>query len=231
MESEGVLKDWKVFQKVDASRLLVIPGLVDIHVHFRDPGFPEKETIRTGSFAAAAGGFTSVICMPNTNPAIDRVETLKYVLEKAAREGEAIINGLADGTLDVIATDHAPHTLEEKSRTLVQAPCGMVGLETCVGLTFTNLVHSGRLSLTEAIAKMTINLLRIMGISAGKLEEGGDADITVIDPVKEWIVNPQTFRSRSRNTPFGSMKLKGKAVLTLVNGKVVYNEMNEAINP
>lgn len=380
---------------VDAAGLLVVPGLIDIHVHFRDPGYSDKETIATGSLAAAAGGFTSVVCMPNTKPAIDTVETLASVLEKgqksavihvyssaaishgiqgeqltdmealfhagavtftddgrtvvdtsliyeafvtAARLGvpisshcedhrlvtegsinrgevsrrigdpgisplgeelmiardillaeetgarlhiqhvstargvqlireakrrgvqvtaegaphhfsitdekvlefgalakvnpplrtaldvEAIVNGLADGTLDVIATDHAPHTAEEKLLPLAEAPFGMVGLETCVGLTFTHLVHTGRLSVDEAVAKLTIRPAQIMGLSKGTLAEGADADVTLIDPNKEWVVEPETFHSKSTNCPFAGMKLRGKTVATYVAGKCVYKE-------
>lgn len=381
---------------IDAKGLLVVPGLVDIHVHFRDPGFPQKETISSGAASAAAGGFTSVVCMPNTKPSIDTVQTLEYVLRtgqeqaavkvyssaaltygiegkvltemealyragavtftddgksvmdprlvheafrKAAEldvpisshcedhqlvhsgslnqgevseqlgdpgihrlgeeliiardilfaedtgarlhiqhvstsrgvqlireakargvrvtgEGaphhfsltdeqalvsgtmakvnpplrtredvEAVIAGLVDGTLDAIATDHAPHTLDEKGRPLAEAPFGMVGLETAVGLTFTYLVHPEKLTLKEAIAKLTIIPSRIMGLSSGRLAEGCDADITLLDPQKEWTVDAEAFQSKSRNSPFIGMKLKGKAVLTMVNGKVVYDEM------
>ena len=380
---------------IDASGLLVVPGLVDIHVHFRDPGFTHKETIETGSLAAAAGGFTSVVCMPNTKPAIDTPETLEYVLRtgrergvvrvyssgaitygirgeeltdlralaqagavtftddgrspmnpkllleafrtaaeldipisshceehslvtegamnrgraseavgdpgipalaeelviardilfaedagarlhiqhvstargvqlireakqrgvKVTAEGaphhftltdervvthgtlakvnpplrtaadvEAVIAGLADGTLDAIATDHAPHAAEEKALPLGKAPFGMVGLETAVGLTFTALVHTGRLSLMEAIAKLTVVPARIMGLPAGTLAPGAAADIAFIDPDKEWIVDPAAFRSKSNNSPFAGMKLKGKAVRTMVAGETVYDE-------
>lgn len=380
---------------VDASGLLVVPGLVDIHVHFREPGYTDKETIKTGSLAAAAGGFTSVVCMPNTNPAIDTVETLTEVLDKGIRgamvnvyssaaltygiqgdkltdmealfhagavtftddgrtvmdsallyeafltaaklgvpisshcedhrlitagaihrgkvsrqlgdpgisplgeelmiardllfaeetgarlhiqhvstargvqlireakrrgvpvtaEGaphhfsitdekvlqfgalakvnpplrtaddvQAVAAGLADGTLDVIATDHAPHTSEEKQRPLAAAPFGMVGLETCVGLTFTYLVHTGQLSVQEAIAKLTIRPAQIMGLPKGTLTEGADADVTLIDPDKRWTVEPETFHSKSVNCPFAGMELRGKAVATYVAGKAVYNE-------
>ncbi|AJY73329.1 dihydroorotase [Paenibacillus beijingensis] len=380
---------------IDATGLLVVPGLVDIHVHFREPGFPQKETIQTGSLAAAAGGFSAVVCMPNTKPAIDTVETLTYVLQTGKRHGavkvfssaamtygiegqiltdmeslrkagavtftddgrtvmdpgilydcfckaaeldvpisshcedhrfvtsgsfnrgkfssllgdpgipalgeeliiardilfaeetgarlhiqhvstargvqlireakargvrvtaeaaphhfsitdeqallsgtmakvnpplrteqdvEAVVQGLSEGTLDAIATDHAPHTIAEKSHPLERAPFGLVGLETAVGLTFTKLVHPGKLQLMDAISKLTINPANIMGLPAGRLEEGHAADIAIIDPNKEWIVEPDTFHSKSRNTPFSGMKLKGKAVLTMVNGNIVYDE-------
>jgi dihydroorotase-like cyclic amidohydrolase len=231
----GNRPDENVDRVIDARGLLVVPGLVDIHVHFRDPGFPQKETIPSGALSAAAGGFTSVVCMPNTKPCIDTVQTLEYVLRTGQEQAkvkvfsredvEAVIAGLVDGTLGAIATDHAPHTLDEKGRPLAEAPFGMVGLETAVGLTFTFLIHPGRLALTEAIAKLTVNPSRIMGLSSGRLAVGNDADITILDPQKEWIVDPDTFQSKSRNSPFTGMKLKGKAVLTMVNGAVVYDEM------
>ncbi|WP_010272855.1 dihydroorotase [Paenibacillus senegalensis] len=380
---------------IDAAGLLVVPGLIDIHVHFREPGYPDKETIASGSLAAAAGGFTSVVCMPNTKPAIDTAETLTSVLEEgrksavvhvyssaaitrgiqgeqltdmealfhagavtftddgrtvvdssiiyeafvtAARLGvpisshcedhrlvtagainrgeisrrlgdpgisplgeelmiardlllaeetgarlhiqhvstargvqlireakrrgvhvtaegaphhfsitdekvlefgalakvnpplrtaqdvEAVASGLADGTLDVIATDHAPHTAAEKRLPLAQAPFGMVGLETCVGLTFTHLVHTGKLSVDAAVAKLTIEPAQIMSLPGGTLSEGANADVTLIDPNKEWVVEPEAFHSKSTNCPFAGMKLRGKAVATFVSGQCVYKE-------
>lgn len=397
VQSIGELSSLKADQVIHANGLLVVPGLVDIHVHFRDPGFPHKETIRTGAMSAVAGGFTTVVCMPNTKPAIDTVETLQYVLDAGRNEGllnvyssaaitaglgnekltdldslgkagavtftddgrtvmnpkllleaftkaaklgipisshcedhhlitegsinkgkisdqlqdpgimalaeetiiardilyaeqtgaklhiqhvstargiqlireakargvavtaegaphhfsltdhqvlvsgtlakvnpplrtqadvDAVIQGLADGTLDAIATDHAPHTLEEKARPLSESPFGMVGLETAVGLTWTHLVHTGKLSETDAVAKLTVIPASIMKLPVGRLEEGLPADITIIDPHKEWLVDPELFYSKSRNTPFTGMKLKGKAVLTMYRGKVVYRELN-----
>lgn len=387
---------------IDAEGLLVVPGLVDIHVHFREPGFTHKETIHTGSLAAAAGGFTAVVCMPNTRPAIDTVETLAQVLETGRRDGlvklfssaaitygiegsrltdmeslhqagavtftddgktvmdphllyeafrraaeldvpisshcedhrlvdrgalnrgatsrrlgdlgipslgeeliiardilfaeetgarlhiqhvstargvqlireakargvrvtaegaphhftltdeqalisgtlakvnpplrtardvEAVAQGLRDGTLDAIATDHAPHTLEEKSLPLDRAPFGLVGLETAVGLTFTRLVHTGLLTAEQAIAKLTSAPAAVMGLPVGRLAAGLDADIAIIDPQKEWVVDPQTFLSRSRNTPFGGMRLTGKTVLTMVRGDIIYDDREGADNP
>lgn len=382
-------------QIFDAEGLIVTPGLIDIHVHLRDPGFTEKESIRTGTMAAAAGGFTTVVCMPNTSPAIHDKETLQYVLQKAEAEGviqvystaaitkgiegkqitdmdslyslgavsftddgrsvmdphilyeafqraarlgipitshcedhqlvnagainrgeaskilkdagipalaeelivardilfaedtgarlhiqhvttaravqlireaksrgvnvtaetaphyfsitdaatieqgtlakvnpplrtekdmQAIIEGLQDGTLDAIATDHAPHTAEEKNQSLQEAPFGLIGLETCVGLTFTNLVHTGKLSVDKAIAKLTINPAKIMGLKEGTFEIGGAANLTVIDPELEWTVTDHAFHSKSRNSPFIGKRLRGKAVLTIYKGRVVYRD-------
>jgi dihydroorotase len=139
---------------------------------------------------------------------------------------EAIVNGLIDGTLDAIASDHAPHTQEEKSRPLESAPFGMVGLETSVGLAFTYLVHTGKMTAEEVIAKMTINPAKIMNLPHGKLEIDTPADITIIDPNRKWVVDAEEFVSKSKNTPFNGMELTGKTVLTMVNGRIIYEDHN-----
>ncbi len=379
---------------VDASGRLVVPGLVDIHVHLREPGQEHKETIQTGCWSAAAGGFTSLVCMPNTAPPLDSPERVRAViargraadarvypvgcitvaqkvevladlaglraagavafsddgfpvgsddlmrraLEASARlgcpiapheevkaltegghmhdgvvsralgirgmpaEGEAgmierdlrllrqvggrlhvlhvsvaravdlireakrrglpvtaeacphhfvltdeavrthgtlakmspplrsaedvaaVKAGLADGTLDAIATDHAPHAAEEKALPFDRAPFGIVGLETAVGLTLTHLVAPGVLSLADAIARLTSIPARIMGLPGGTLQEGASADVAVIDPDLEWTVDPAQFRSKSKNTPFAGWRLKGKAVMTILGGRVTHRD-------
>ncbi|NLJ77685.1 MAG: dihydroorotase, partial [Peptococcaceae bacterium] len=131
---------------------------------------------------------------------------------------DAIKEGLADGTIDVIATDHAPHTPEEKDVEYDLAPFGMVGLETAVGLVWSELVKPGILSPETAIAKMTVNPARILGINSGSLAVGLPADITIIDPDQQWEVRPGLFASKSRNTPFAGMVLTGKAIMTVIDG-------------
>lgn len=379
-------------QVIEARGLVVSAGLVDMHVHLRDPGFPHKETIATGRAAAAAGGFTAVACMPNTKPVADSPETIRYILDaagtpgsrvlpigaltmgekgetltdakalheagavalsddgipvqsanvmrdgliKAARqqltvlshcedadmvqnyaanEGrvsralgipgrpaiaeelmvcrdamlaeetaspvhichvstagsvdiirafkakgvpitcetcpqyfslteeevleqgalarvnpplrtrrdvEEIIAGLRDGTIDAIATDHAPHSAEEKARPLTEAPSGMVGLETALGVTLTYLYHTGKLTLSDILRKMTINPASILRLPYGRLAVGAGADITIFDADEEWTVEPETFRSMGRNTPYGGWKLRGKVKYTIVGGQIVY---------
>ena len=379
-------------QTIDVTGKLVTPGLIDMHVHLRDPGFPEKETIQSGCQSAAAGGFTSVACLPNTNPTLDSPEIITYILdraksadarvypiacatekmqgqkltdtdallkagavgfsddglpiesetlmrnllERAAANGfavyphsevfeltrgghmheglvsqelgikgmpaegeaamnerdielvrqtggrlhilhlsvkravelvrkakqdglpvtaeasphhialtdedvriygtagkmspplrakedqEAVIKGLQDGTIDALATDHAPHTNEEKLRAFTNAPNGILGFETAVGILFTKLVHTNTLPLNTTIAKLTIEPARILGIDGGTLSLGKLADITVIDPNREWVVDANQFKSKSRNTPFHGWTLKGRATITMLGGRITH---------
>ena len=133
---------------------------------------------------------------------------------------EAIIAGLADGTIDVIATDHAPHAKEKKMQELDQAPFGIVGLETALGLVITQLIEPGHLDWPTALAKMTINPARILGIPKGTLPIGADADVTIIDPKVRWPVDPAEFRSKSTNTPFAGWELTGRAEMVMVAGRI-----------
>jgi len=134
----------------------------------------------------------------------------------------AIREALADGTIDVIATDHAPHTAEEKDVEYDRAPFGMVGLETAVGLVWTELVSGGVISPARAIAMMTVNPAAVLGLKYCPLAPGNPADITVIDPELEERVDPDSFCSKGRNTPFSGRLLKGLPVMTVVGGKIVY---------
>ncbi len=380
---------------IDARGLVVSAGLVDMHVHLREPGFEHKETIATGLAAAAAGGFTAVAPMANTRPPIDSPEGIRFLLDKANQAGgarllpiaaltqgqkgqaltdpaalkragavalsddgvpvqnanllrdgmilarrhdltilshcedahmvenravnegrisrqlrldgrpaiaeelqvardamlaeetgaavhichistarsvaivrrykkkgvaitcetcpqyftltedeiltqgalarvnpplrtisdvEGIIEGLRDGTIDAIATDHAPHTLEEKGRGLTQAPSGMVGLETALGLSLTALYHTGLMSLSDLLRKMTINPACILRAPKGRLAVGTDADLVLFDPEERWTVDPVKFRSMGRNTPFGGAELRGRVKYTIVGGNIVYQD-------
>ena len=380
---------------IDATDLVVSPGLIDMHVHLRDPGFTHKEDIISGCAAAAAGGITAVAAMPNTNPITDSAEILEYihqlartaaakvypvasiskglkgdmlndygkmkkagavavsddglpvenadmmktVLENAHKsdmlvishcedldiikdgimnEGEiskelevsgmhrssedyitareiilaettntrihiahvstkgsvalireakargvnvtcetcphyfsmtdhelskldadyrmnpplreeedrqAIIAGILDGTIDCIVTDHAPHTPEEKADFLT-APNGVIGLETSLSATLTELYHKGICTLDKIIKLMAVNPAKVLGVSGGTLRIGSAADITIFDPAYEWTVDPAKMKSKSRNSAFKGRTLKGKAVYTICNGKMVYNEMD-----
>lgn len=385
-------------QVLDASGMAVSAGLIDMHVHFRDPGFTEKEDIITGSRAAAHGGFTTVTCMPNTRPTVDSPEMVQYVYDRAkegsgvhvlpiaavsmgekgtvltdakalkqagavalsddgvpvqsanlmrdalicasrqqltvlthcedadmvknyavnegrisrqlgipgrpaiaeeimvmrdamlaeetqtavhichistgravdivrkykkkgvkitcetcpqyftlnqreileqgamarvnpplrtSRDVAAVLAGVKDGTIDCIVTDHAPHTAEEKARGLEKAPSGMVGLETSLGITLTQLYHTGEMTLPEIIAKMTVNPARILNLDCGRLSAGSAADLTIFDPNEEWVVDAEKFASKGRNTPFNGRTLKGKVKYTIVGGKIIYQDGGE----
>jgi dihydroorotase len=135
---------------------------------------------------------------------------------------DAVIAGLADGTIDVIASDHAPHAKEKKMRELDQAPFGIVGLETSLGLVVTKLIEPGHLDWPAVISKMSLNPARILGIDRGTLQIGAAADVTVIDPKARWTVDPSQFRSKSANTPFGGMELTGRADVVVVGGQVKF---------
>jgi len=378
---------------LDVKGLVVVPGLVDMHVHLREPGNEDAETIRTGSAAAACGGFTSILAMPNTNPPIDNAGMVQFVrstarreavvnvyvagcitkgragkelaeigdivgagacaisddgnsvanseilrrameyskmfgipviehcqepnlgeggvvhegfvstvlglpaipaeseeiivardialarltgahlhichvstkgavsmIREAKREGlhitcdvtphhllltdeavmsfdpntkvnpplrdeehrQALLEGLADGTIDAIATDHAPHPEYAKELEFSLAPFGIVGLETALSLILSEIVGKGYLSLKDAIAKMSANPANILSLKGkGKIQEGADADLTIIDMDYEYEVDPNKFASKSRNTPFAGWKLKGRAVGTVVAGKLI----------
>lgn len=390
----GHFQDNGEYEKIiDAEGKIVSPGLIDVHVHFRDPGFTYKEDIFTGAEAAAKGGFTTVICMANTNPIVDNEETLKYILDKAKKakikilqaaaitkefkgkelvdmkklkelgvvgftddglpikdsklvmeamekakeldmplsfheedpslikspgvnEGkvskelkvggapnaaedvlvardcmlalktnakisiqhissgnsvdlvrfakslgakvtaeatphhfsiteeavlkhktlakmnppvrtekdkEKIIEGLKDNTIEIIATDHAPHSKEEKERELTKAPSGIIGLETSLALGVTNLVKKGHLTLLKLLEKMTINPANFYKLDAGTIEEGKFADLVIFDENEEWIVS-EKFASKANNTPFIGEKLYGKVKYTICNGKIVYRD-------
>jgi len=136
---------------------------------------------------------------------------------------QAVREGLADGTLDCIATDHAPHHYDEKEQAFDDAPFGIVGLETALGLVLTHVVGEGVLSLPQAIERMTIGPARAFGLDVGTLRRGAPADVTVFDPAADWTVDPKRFRSRSRNTPFAGWPLRGRTLITLVGGVIAWD--------
>ncbi len=139
---------------------------------------------------------------------------------RTKRDVEAIIQGLKDNTLTVLATDHAPHAVEKKARELDQAPNGIVGLETFLPICVTHLVEAGHLSLNQMVEKMTINPAKVLGVNRGTLEPGKPADVTILDPKAKWTVDASKFKSKSRNTPFDGWKVIGRAMATIVGGEV-----------
>ena len=374
---DGIIRqapsDLKGVKKINAKGQWVVPGLVDLHVHFRDPGQTHKEDIKSGLNSAIRGGFTTVCTMPNTAPTVDSPELIKYQIETAEKLGlgrilpvsaltyglegarvvnmeqnqragavafsddgksvmsgdtleemfkmasevkalvmvhcedpsmnpndnasewtivkrdidlaikynvrlhichvsakesvdlirqakrthpglitaevsphhialtsshvkgntnfkmapplrseqdrQAMIAGLVDGTIDCIATDHAPHAKKEKDVEWDKAPNGIIGLETAVGVVLTEMYHDQKLSREKVVAMMSSNPARIIGRSAS-LSVGAVADIAIIDPNKTWV--PLTYLSKSENSPFTGRKLKGKVTTTIFNGRVVY---------
>ena len=388
-----VEEDFEYEKVIDAKGMIVSPGLIDVHVHFRDPGFTYKEDIISGSKSAVKGGFTTVICMANTKPIVDNEETLNYILEEAKKcdinvlqagaitkgfkgteltdmqnlkslgavgftddglplkdskivieamemakklnvplsfheedpslmgkpgvndgkiseklgvkgapnvaedalvardcmlalstgakvsiqhissgnsvemirfikslganvvaeatphhfslteeavlehgtlakmnpplrtkeDQDKIINGLKDNTIEIIATDHAPHSTEEKSRELLDSPSGIIGLETSLALGITNLVKKNHLNYMELLEKMTINPAKLYNLSTGSIEIGNIADIVIFNPEEKWIVSDK-FASKAKNTPFIGKELFGKVKYTICRGKLVFED-------
>jgi dihydroorotase len=138
---------------------------------------------------------------------------------RAARDREAIVEGLADGTIEILASDHAPHCDYEKEVEFDYAPFGITGLETELALSLTQLYHTRRLSLPDLIAKFTVAPARLLGLPRGTLSVGAVADVTLLDPDREWVFDQGASASKSRNTPFGGWPLKGRAVATIVGGR------------
>ena len=135
---------------------------------------------------------------------------------------EAVIGGLKDGTIEILATDHAPHAPEKKMRELDLAPFGIIGLETLIPISVTNLIEPGHLTWPEVIRKLTVNPAQLLGIPKGTLQPGADADVTLIDPDSRWTIDPAQFRSKSRNCPFAGWEVRGRAHTVIVGGEVRY---------
>jgi len=141
---------------------------------------------------------------------------------RSARDRDEMIAGIVDGSVDVIATDHAPHHYDEKKMEFDLAPFGIVGLETCVSICFDRLVHPGLITLTRLVELLSTNPARILSIPAGTLSEGAVADISVLAPDLQVTVDPSKFKSKARNTPFAGWQLRGGVAATIVGGRTVY---------
>ena len=148
---------------------------------------------------------------------------------RSARDREAILEGLADGTIEILCSDHAPHCDYEKEVEFDYAPFGVTGLETELALALMQLVHTKRISLPDLIAKFTVNPARLLNLEKGTLSVGSDADVTVFDLDREWVFRVEESASKSKNSPFFGWKLKGKAVATIVGGKLIRSEQAEAV--
>jgi dihydroorotase len=141
---------------------------------------------------------------------------------RTPQDVEALQLAVKDGTIDLVATDHAPHHYDEKEREFADAPNGIVGLETALAVVVTNLVGKGILDYATLVDRMSCTPARVFGLPGGTLAKGSAGDVTVFDPAHEWTVNPDTFLSKGRNTPYRGMRLKGRATCTIVGGRVVY---------
>jgi len=143
---------------------------------------------------------------------------------RTAEDVEAVRQGLKDGTIDAIATDHAPHSFDEKEVEFQVAPFGIVGLETALGLVLTELFRRNILSLSQIVEKLSVNPRRILSLPEIRVAEGEVANLTIFDPTAEWVVDPAMFRSKSKNTPFGGYRLTGKPFGVVNNGEVFWSE-------
>ena len=143
---------------------------------------------------------------------------------RTEKDVEAMVAGLLDGTIDMVVTDHSPHAPEEKDREYIYAPSGFPGLETALGVLLTDLVHTGKIPMETLIERMTCAPARVFKLNAGTLAEGAPADVTVIDPELIWTVDPKAFYTRGRHSPFAGRELKGRAVLTVVDGQIVMKD-------
>ena len=143
---------------------------------------------------------------------------------RTQKDVQGIIAGLKDGTIDVIATDHAPHSVDEKSRPLSRAPSGMIGLETGLAVTLTQLYHTGKMELPAIIQRMSTNPADLLRLARGHMSLGATADLVIFDADEEWTVDPLLFASKARNTPFAGRRVKGRVKYTIVKGEVIYRD-------
>jgi dihydroorotase len=216
----------KAMEEIRIDRNIRLAALAKAHIHIQHVTTAEGvDIIRR---AKARGIRVTCETAPHywtlTDDAVTTFST-NAKMNPPLREPEdvaAIRQGLADGTIDCIATDHAPHTFSEKDVEFQLAPFGILGLETALALTLTKLVEPGVLTLERAIALMTLGPARLLGLPVGFLREGGPADIAIFDPKAEWTVDPNEFKSLSRNTPFAGRTLHGVVKATLCDGRVVY---------
>jgi dihydroorotase len=198
----------------------------DAHIHIQHVS--SKEAVR--ALREAKKELSNITCetAPHyftlTSEALDRLGSNAKMNPplRSASDREAVIEGIADGTIDIIATDHAPHTTADKSKPVDEAPFGIVGLETCFALAYTHLVLTGAITLPELIAKMSTKPASLIGLDRGIIAEGKAADMVLIDTAYEGVIDREAFRSKGRNTPFDGMKVSGRIERTLLAGRTTY---------
>jgi dihydroorotase len=218
-----------VAESIMVERDVSLAGLAGAHVHIAHMSARES----LGAVRAAKARGVKVTCevAPHhftlTDEALDGAVKYDTNLKmnpplRSAEDRDAMIEGIADGTVDAIATDHAPHHADEKMLEFDRAPFGIIGLETAVPLVLDRLVHTGRISLARMIELLSVNPARIINVPGGTLSEGSPADITVLAPDRAIVVRAEGMKSRSRNTPFHGWRLRGRVAATIVGGRVVY---------
>ncbi|MCD7981224.1 MAG: dihydroorotase [Clostridiales bacterium] len=189
-----------------------------------------KDSVEMVRLAKEAGvRVTAEVCPHHFSMSSDEIsgDDANYKMNPPLRtreDMEALQRGLAEDIMDVIATDHAPHSADEKARGMRKSPFGIVGLETAAALTCTNLVKPGLLTVMQMAEKMSYHPARILGLKKGVVEEGAPADLTIFDADREWVVDPEQFLSKGRNTPFAGRRLTGKVTATIVGGEIAYAE-------
>jgi dihydroorotase len=217
-------------EEIMAIRDILLARRTGGHVHLAHMStYGSVELIRWGKERGIR--VTAEVCPHHISLTEDRVEGYDTNAKmnpplRTARDVDALREGVKDGTIDMIATDHAPHHYDEKEREFADAPNGIIGLETALAVSVTHLVKAGYLDFATLVEKMSCAPARLFGLPGGTLARGSIADITVFDPDREWTVKPEEFLTKGRNTPYAGMKLSGRAVCTIVDGRVVHQQGN-----
>jgi dihydroorotase len=213
-------------EEIDAIRCILLAKRTGGHVHLCH--LSTKGSVDLVRWGKSQGiNVTSEVCSHHISLTEDAVEGYNTNAKmnpplRTAADVEALKEGLRDGTIDLLVTDHAPHHYDEKEREFADAPNGIVGLETALGVNITYLVETGVLSLNDLVLRMSCLPAKIFHLPGGTLAKGNIADVTVFDPKKQWVVDPKAFKSKGRNTPYGGHTLTGQAICTVVGGKIVH---------
>lgn len=213
-------------EEIDVARCILLAKRTGGHVHLCH--LSTKGSVDLVRWGKAQGiNVTSEVCSHHISLTEDAVEGYNTNAKmnpplRTKVDVEALQQGLKDGTIDLLVTDHAPHHYDEKEREFADAPNGIVGLETALGVNITYLVETGILTLNDLVLRMSCLPAKIFHLPGGTLKAGSIADVTVFDPKKKWVVNPKAFKSKGRNTPYGGHTLTGQAICTVVGGKIVH---------
>jgi dihydroorotase len=213
-------------EEIDVARCILLAKRTGGHVHLCH--LSTKGSVDLVRWGKAQGiNVTSEVCSHHISLTEEAVEGYNTNAKmnpplRTKADVEALQQGLKDGTIDLLVTDHAPHHYDEKEREFADAPNGIVGLETALGVNITYLVETGILTLGEMVNRMSCLAAKIWHLPGGTLAQGSIADVTILDPKKQWVVDPTQFKSKGRNTPYGGHSLTGQAICTIVGGKIVH---------